>query len=183
MSENQTPDTDVQDELAALKARADLMGIPYSPNIGLDALRKKVNAKLESEEAPTAKSTGSKAKSRGDLRKEAAKLVRIRLTNMNPNKKDWEGEFFTAGNAMVGSFTKFVPFNIGEDGYHVPQIILNQIRERKFMIFEKVKGVGDVEIKRPRLVPEFAIEVLSPLTEKELKELAQRQRMARGDAL
>jgi hypothetical protein len=36
------------------------------------------------------------------------------------------------------------------------------------------------KVRRGRLIAEFAIEELSPLSEKELKELAQRQAMAAG---
>ena len=39
----------VPDELTTLKARADLMGVTYHPNIGLEKLRAKVNATVEPE--------------------------------------------------------------------------------------------------------------------------------------
>ena len=38
-----------QDELTALKERAKVLGITHSPNIGVEALRNKINAKLEAE--------------------------------------------------------------------------------------------------------------------------------------
>ena len=40
--------SDFKDELETLKARATQIGISYSPNIGLEALRKKVSDKLNS---------------------------------------------------------------------------------------------------------------------------------------
>ena len=46
------PDTAVPpiDRLAMLKSKADVMGISYSPNIGVDALAEKINAKLNGTE-------------------------------------------------------------------------------------------------------------------------------------
>ena len=39
---------ETQDELSALKARADLLGISYHPSIGLEKLREKVNKAMTS---------------------------------------------------------------------------------------------------------------------------------------
>lgn len=111
---------------------------------------------------------------RARKRREANKLVRIRLVCMNPAKKEWEGEVFTSGNSLVGSFTKFVPFNTDE-GWHVPGIIYNMIKDRQCQIFVAgPKGVGRVG----KMIKEFAVEILPDLTPEELHELAQRQAMA-----
>lgn len=56
MSEdNVGPETEEQipSELDSLKQRATIMGIPFSPNIGVDTLRARVNAKLNDEDDPT----------------------------------------------------------------------------------------------------------------------------------
>lgn len=165
-----TPNQDMQNELEVLKARADQLKIQYHPSIGLDKLREKVNEALKDKPDPQPKSIDPVAK------KEAAKLIRVRIACMNPLKKDWEGEIFDVGNSVVGSFKKFVPFNVE---WHIPQLMFNFIKERKFQTFytEKVNGQ---EVRRGKQVAEFSIEVLPPLTEKELKELAQRQAMAAG---
>lgn len=174
-----------QDELTALKARADQLGISYHPSIGVDKLREKVNAALADTDAATsageqAEQTETKAAPGKLTRKqEAAKLVRVRITCMNPNKREWEGELFTAGNTVVGSFTKFVPFDVE---WHVPQIILNMIKQRQCQVFYTTKDGRGNRIRKGKLIKEFAVEILPPLTEKELKELAQRQAMAAGNA-
>lgn len=177
------------DQLTVLKARAQRLGIKFHPSIGLEALRAKINETLgqtaaESdapavpvEAAPAVEETRNQARLR--LRKEAGKLVRIRLTCMNPNKKDWRGEVFTVSNSVVGTYRKFVPYN-NEEGWHVPQFILNMIKERKFQTFYTVKGVRGVAVRKGKLVPEFAVEIMPPLTEVELAELARRQAMAGG---
>lgn len=181
-----------QDELTSLKARADMLGVKYHPSIGLEKLREKVNAAIEGtdaaaedvqEEAQVAQPQEVKPETenerRGRMRREANKLVRIRVTCMNPAKREWEGEIFTAGNSVVGSFTKFVPFN-NEEGWYVPQIILKQIEQRQCQIFVTQKDGRGNSVRSGKLIKEFAVEILPDLSPKELQELAQRQAMAKG---
>ena len=184
-----TEETLVQDELATLKARADQLGLSYHPSIGLAKLRDKVNDYLAGKPAEPEATAPAKAEAprqeteaelRFRLREEQLKLVRIRLTCMNPAKSEWEGEIFTVGNTLVGSITKFVPFN-ADDGWHVPQILLDTLQERQCQIFTSVKAKNGVTVRQGKLIKEFAIEVLPNLTQQELKELAQRQAMARGE--
>lgn len=182
-------DTDeilTQDELTTLKARADLLGISYHPSIGLEKLREKINAATSDEAAQA--NAGQKDASaqeenvnqkRARLKKEALELVRIRVTCMNPAKAEWEGEIFTAGNSAIGSVTKFVPFN-ADAGWHVPRIIYQQLVERQCQIFTTVTDSRGNKSRKGKLIREFAIEVLPPLTQAELHELAQRQAMAKA---
>lgn len=172
-------DTDLQtpDELTALKARADLLGVTYHPSIGLEKLREKVNAALSSTEQDASVTQPSEAEERAEMQRKAAELVRIRVTCMNPAKKEWEGEIFTTGNAVVGTFKKFVPFN-ADEGWHVPRMILEMMQQRECQVFTTVKSKNGVSVRKGKLIKEFAIEILPPLTEQELKDLAQRQAMA-----
>ena len=181
------------DELTLLKQRAQTLGIKFHPSIGLESLRSKVSAALTREDAeeaaeeaaeepvPEAPAAESRIQMRNRLRKEASALVRVRVTCMNPNKKEWKGEIFTASNSIVGTFRKYVQFNT-EDGWHVPQIILNMIKARQFQTFYTIKNERGVAVRKGKLVPEFAVEVLPPLTEKELMELSRRQALAGGVA-
>lgn len=170
-----------QDELSVLKARADQLGISYHPSIGLEKLREKVNAALSksaaSEEAAPAPEKESEAERRSRLKREALKLIRVRITCMNPQKRAWEGEIFTAGNGVIGTVKKYVPFDIE---WHVPKIILDQIQARQCQIFQNYRDERGRSIKRGKLIKEFNVEILPPLSEKELAELARRQAMARG---
>lgn len=175
-------DNDVQgpSELDLLKQRATQMGLKFHHNIGLEKLKQMVNDKLngtQSEDdgaAPSAKLT--KAQLKMQMRKEANKLVRVRVTCMNPNKKEWQGEFFAVSNSYIGTIKKYVPFGVE---WHVPEVILKMIEARQFQTFynEKVKGRT---VRKGRLVKEFGVERLPPLTEQELKELARRQAMRDG---
>lgn len=183
-NEELTPEEQAQlekEELKLLKKRADQIGVSYSPNIGLDKLRERVEAKLngdtvEEEAVPEKKANETKLQRRNRIKKEALKLVRIRITCMNPAKRDYQGEILTVANNVIQD-RRFVPF---DTPWHVPQIMYNMIKERKYQIFVKKKSPQGIEYKEGRLVPEFAIEVLPPLTKKELEKLAQRQKMASG---
>jgi hypothetical protein len=191
------------DELSLLKDRADLMGIKYHPNIGLDKLRVKVAAAQEGspdseEEGPTGHeheeiqtiqdatpidpaNSDPGVIAAAARRNDAKQLVRIRVTNMNPTKGNMKGEIFSCGNAEIGFVKKYVPYN-AEAGWHVPKILLKMLQKKKYVAHYEVKE-GNKKIMKQKLVPELAIEILPPLTPQELKELGQRQIMAQGGAL
>lgn len=199
-------------ELDMLKERAALMGITHSNNIGVEALRKKVNAKMEGQAddtdesgvevaapvapvAPTAPVAKVNPLSADDvealtaelepvvqmtlqeyLQKKALKLVRIRISTMDPKKQDLQGEFFTVANDYIGTIKKHVPFGEQTDGgYHVPQCIYDLLKSREFLHVQTRTVNGQIETKT-RWVKEFSIEVLPPLTRAEIATLAADQR-------
>ena len=176
-------------ELENLKVRAEKLGVKFHPSISADKLREKIKAAQaegegsvgEQDEVKTTTGTDveSPAAKKLRLKHEGLKLVRVRITCMNPAKKEWEGEIFTVSNNAVGTVKRYVPYN-NEDGWHVEQILLNQLRERQCQIFVTDKDSRGNKIRKGKLIREFAIEVLEPLTEEERHELAQRQAMAKG---
>lgn len=159
-------------ELIALKERADLLGIKYHTNVGVDTLRERVNSHLTQEDKPQPRELSAVEERRRKMVAEAKKLVRVRITNMNPARKEFQGEIISASNNFTGTIKRFVPFGVE---WHVEQILLNAMRERMCQVFRAEKTKEGTTIKKPVLTPEFAIEVLPPLTEKELKELAAAQ--------
>ena len=189
MNEIENEEVIVQDELTTLKERATLMGLKFHPSISLDKLREKVNAATDESDEPASEGVSANVvapvieetmnQKRNRLKKEALALVRIRLTCMNPAKAEWEGEIFTIGNALIGSVKKFVPFN-ADDGWHVPTIILQQLQERQCQVFVSAKDARGNNVRRGKLIKEFAIEILPPLTKEELEELARRQAMSKA---
>lgn len=173
-------------ELASLKTRADLLGVKFHPSISVEKLREKVNAALvtvapvpDEPVVVAAVPEETLVQRRFRKKREANTLVRIRVTCMNPAKKDWAGEIFTSGNSLVGSFTKFVPFN-ADEGWHVPNIIVEQIKERQCQIFVPVKDARGNTTRKGKMIKEFAIEVMPDLTPDELAELARRQAMSKA---
>lgn len=188
------------DELQLLKQRAKAMGINFSGNIGLDALKAKINAKMNDEPQPEEdeKSNGDdssepdaqkveapkaerkltlqeqKAQVRLQMKKEEMALVRLRITNLNPQKKDLPGEIFTVANEYIGTVRKFIPYGeLTDDGFHVPMIIYRQLKDRKFL---HIRTVKDKRTGTPRVVTswqrEFALEELPQLTKEQLRDLA-----------
>ena len=171
-------DETLPDELTTLKQKADRMEITYHPSIGVEKLREKVNAALNEAPAEMAAPFELTEEQRNQkIVNEATKLVRVRITCMNPYKKDWDGEIITVSNSIVGTLKKYIPFN-APDGWHVPQMMLNALQERQCQTFYNEKSKNGVTIRKGRLIKEFAIEILPPLSKEELKDLAQQQAMA-----
>lgn len=112
------------------------------------------------------------------LKAHANALIRVNISVMNPVMKEWEGEIITGGNSLVGSIKKFVHFNT-TDGYHIPRVIYNILRDRECQIFYTAKDDRGNKVRRAKSIKEFAIEVLEPLTQEELEDLAASQ-AARG---
>lgn len=268
MSDTEANDLPQVSELELLKKRADMMGISYSNNIGVDALKEKINAKMGEDgndtsqkselpastpaptptpvaapkpavtapvapaatQAPTpvptpapvqapvqtavaqtasqepaedkdavirqlraqleqstatvpataqiAEPVAPKKSLRQYLYETQMKLVRVRITNLDPKKKDLPGEIVTVANEYLGTVRKFIPFGEHTDeGYHIPQILLTELEGRKFLSIntsKKNKRTGTPEVS-DRWAKEFAIEILPSLTVDELNRLATAQ--------
>ena len=119
----------------------------------------------------------TKAERRQIALAEAMKLVRVRISNLDPKKKDLPGEIVTVANGVVGTVRKFIPFGEAtDDGYHIPFILYQHLKERTFVQVRQVrdKRTG-TNSTQTRDVREFAIEILEPLTQAELDQLAQAQ--------
>ena len=179
MTEDVSQDLPTQDEFETLKNRAAMLGIKYHPSIKLEALREKVNTYIKSDSMESGSSESTDASPAETLRKEVAKLIRIRLTCMNPAKKEWDGEVISVGNSTVGTFKKYIPFN-ADEGWHVPKIIYDFLCERQCQVFTTVTNSRGDKVRKGKLIKEFSIEVLPQLTEAELQELARRQAMSRS---
>lgn len=191
------------DELAMLKQRAKLMGIAFSNNIGVAKLKALIEAKQNDEAAPTSEGVPSdedgddtpvnplelgepvkpKLTLRQQLLLDAMKLVRLRITNLDPKKKDLPGEIITVANEYIGTVKKYVPFGeVTEDGYHVPYVIYEILKNRKFLNIRTItnkQNPAQVRVDQ-KWVPEFALEVLPSLTPEELAKLATAQLAAGG---
>lgn len=179
-----------QTRLDELKARATELGIKFSPNIGETTLEQKIIdketelygiKKVKEPEAPKIPKNETPTQRRLRLKREASKLIRVRVNCLNPNKRNWPGEIISVGNANIGTWKKYVPFNL-ETGYHIPQIIYNVLVNRECQIFYKVKGKdGRPDVMRGKLIKEFNVEVLPALTKKELEKLAARQAVSQAE--
>ncbi len=189
-------------EIELLKAQADQLGIPYKANIGVETLRSRIHAKLEGTEdtadadadvdgngVPAAAENNSpqltKAQrlqaTRDRQMKEMTRLIRVRINCLNPLKGQLKGEIVTVANSFVGTVRKFIPFGEATDnGYHVPKILLDELKARRFNSVQTRKGPNGEILPNQRLVPEFSIEELEPLTKEDLAKLAAAQKAAAG---
>lgn len=175
------------DEMTILKQRATMMGIKFSNNIGLEALRKKVadaqEGITEQEQAEVNPLATAPAAVQEDklsmaqrIRLENTRLIRVRIQNLDPKKKDLPGEILTVANDYMGTVRKFVPYGEATDnGYHIPYCLYKLLKSRKFLHVSVKKGRNGKERVEQQWVREFAIEILPPLTPEELKQLGQAQ--------
>lgn len=203
MSINDKPTTDVEvnvqgnedtvndiampSELEVLKQRATLMNIKFSNNISVEKLREKIEAAQVKDEPVVEEAavnplgekqeTGVKKMTLGQkIRAEQTRLIRVRIQNLDPKKKDLPGEIITVANEYMGTVRKFVPFGeVTDNGYHIPYCIYEFLKERKFINITTRKGKNGLPDIRATEAREFSIEVLPPLTEAELAQLAQAQ--------
>jgi anti-sigma28 factor (negative regulator of flagellin synthesis) len=200
--QTQNSNDDSVDELSLLKQRARMMGVEFSNNIGIETLKERIQAKMsgDKDQGNTTQSGGgtnvpsmedpevstpAPKKKRKTLRQKLAeenlKLVRLRITNLDPKKKDLPGEIITVANEYMGTVRKFVPFGeVTENGYHVPYCIYKNLKSRKFLnirTFKDRRNNNQIKVEQS-WAQEFALEVLPPLTKEELEKLASAQTAA-----
>lgn len=187
-SNDTVDDVPMPDELTVLKQRAKLMNISFSNNISLEKLRQKiadaqegkasepeqeepeVNPLEDTKKAPVKE---TEAQMRQRIRLEQTRLIRVRIQNLDPKKKDLPGEIITVANEYMGTIRKFVPFGEATDnGYHIPYCIYEFLKNRKFLNIRVTKNGKNIE---QAWVREFAIEELPPLTREDLDKLAAAQ--------
>lgn len=187
------------DELTLLKERAKQMGIPFSNNISLETLRKRIADKMEGKDEPevnplagdseiaaiTAAPKKLDAKQnalalRKLMQREQMKLVRVRITNMDPKKKDLPGEIWTVSNEYLGNVRKMIPYGEQtDDGFHIPYCLFRQLQSKRFLHIRTVKDrVTGLERQEKQWVKEFSLDVLPDLTKEELARLAAAQAAA-----
>lgn len=191
------------DELTLLKQRATLMNISFSNNIKVETLRAKIAAKMgeddqadsedddeqnDEDEAPLEEEVvvapAPKKSKLQTLREEQMgsqlKLVRCRIANLDPKKKDLPGEIFTIANEYIGTVRKYVPYGeVTDDGYHIPFCIYTDLEARRFQNIRTTRDRRTGQTKtETSWQKEFSIEILPPLTEQELAQLAHAQQAA-----
>ena len=163
-----------QQEIDALKLLCDNASISYHPSIGLDKLREKVAAyekAKETKEIKTALANQGVAKINAS-RLDALKLIRVRVACMNPDKREYQGEYFTASNRAAGTVTRMVPFGVD---WHIESILLDMLQDKVFRQSYDVPDGKGGKARKNRFVKAYAIEILPALTTEELKELSASQ--------
>lgn len=165
-----------------LRENGKLLGLNFGPNEGIPSMRQKLmEAREQLLQEPLVKDTALPVSeqdndllARRNLRLEMTKLVRIQIACLNPAKAELPGEIFTVHNNVVGTVKKFVPYNEAGEAYHVPYILYKFLKRKKYLQI-KDPPKGSKAGPTTKMVPEFAITVLDPLTPAQLKELARAQ--------
>ena len=119
------------------------------------------------------------------LQREQMKLVRVRITNLDPKKKNLPGEVFTVANEYLGTVRKYIPYGeVSDEGYHVPYCIYRELESRRFLDIRtyKDRANGNKIRVEQRWAKEFAIEVMPHLSQIELRQLAVAQMAEVGDS-
>jgi hypothetical protein len=173
----ESPDSLSADEKAELEA---LRAKVYS----LEAERQRITSEaLNPLAGDKAGATPSKHMTKRDLvRKNALKLVRVRIANMDPKKKDLPGEVLSVANRYIGTVKKYIPYTAEqtENGYHIPQVLYDELDSRRYLHIRTFKDRQTGQQRQETSwQKEFALEVLPPLTIQELAELKAAQQ-ARG---
>ena len=177
--------------IETLRAELDGLGVSYTNRMKEATLKKLLiehqgydpEAEEESpvlaqeEKASTKKQATSPAKTKsiGEMRKEATKLVRVIVRPNDPNKAEYSGDYFSIGNEVLGFITKFVPYN-NEEGWHVPRILVDQIKAQQVQLWRTKKLSNGMDSKEGYLTNAYNVTELPPLTKSELEELARRQK-------
>ena len=105
-----------------------------------------------------------------EANKNAMKLVRVKVNCNNPNKVNYEGEIFTVLNSHT-EIKKFVPFNVPT---HIPTIMYNMLKEKECTVFKK-KKINGIPSSVTKLIKEYTIEELPPISNEELEAIKHRQ--------
>ncbi|AFO70573.1 hypothetical protein [Pseudomonas phage PA26] len=204
LSEAPLESPDTRSELEVLQEKATALGISFRSNTGVEKLREKINAVLndeavgdeEEDEATEATSSipkpsaeagaaalkaaeAPRLKTEGELRRDrrlaAHRLIRCRITCHNPNKNDWDAEYFSIGNDEIGTIRRLVPYEVD---WHVPEALLNFIKSKQYQHFYTVTEqtpMGPQKVRRSKSVREFSVEILPQLSEDELESLRKQQ--------
>ena len=111
------------------------------------------------------------------VRAKAMKLHRVRITNLNPDDAPLSGSIVTVVNKYLGKVSKYIPFGEeSENGYHIPEILLNHLKSQKFALRKEVKNSKfGIKKYKTTLVNKYSIETLDPLTPEELAGLKLKQ--------
>ena len=107
---------------------------------------------------------------------DALKLIRVIVRPNDPLKLESAGEIFSYGSDLIDNkFTKkYVPFN-NEEGWHITNMMLENIKAAECQIFKKVTRNGQESMEAQK-IKAYNVAVLPPLTQAEIDKIAVRQK-------
>lgn len=162
LDSNESSDDEPKDNVPTNDENKDVKTSPTDNDAFIEKLKNLTFTQAESKAAK---------QSADERLKDAMKLVRCVVTCNNKNKTEYLGEVFSVQNAKLKEVKKFVPFG---EITHIPQILFNMLKERKYQMF-KTKRENGIPKTTSHLINEFNIDVLPPITREELEAIKQKQ--------
>ena len=166
-----------------LKDKADLLGISYAGNISTEKLRELVNKANEPLEVTEPKQEKASANTTNEvdpvaIRLELTKKVRVLITCNDPLMKDYDTTpYYSFSNSTLTLPSITVPLGVE---WHIPNAYVGMLQAMECKIPVKSKDEKGRPITIRRTVKKYNVNVLPPLTAKELEELKQAQIMRDG---
>lgn len=176
-----TSNLETEQLLENLKKEADMLGISHNHKSTVNSLTKKIRAFKEAmdtgvvEEKNTSTTSDVEAQRRKSVIAKARKLVRVEITCNDP-KLRVRGQIFRSVSNSYVTVRKVVPLDTPT---FVPQLILDNMRESKYLTFIK-KKVNGGETSVPKEVHTYNIRELDPIKPEELQRIAIRQQADRA---
>ena len=160
-------------ELESVKEIATNMGIKVGNIKDVDKIKAMIEEKRSPIETEAPEIQLDKRQRYSKVRKEATKLVRVRITPMSPFERQLDNTLVEVGNKAV-KIKRVVPFN---EVWHVEAMVLKALQGRKFRTKkERVDPQTRRKIYENVFSASYGIEILPALTAEELKELSADQR-------
>lgn len=167
------------------KQQAHIRGIDFPQNIPTQKLKDLVQARIAEMDAKHSGSTGTRGRSTLErLAPEVLKnidqataLVRFRIDVLDPSRQDWTGMYVTAGNDNFSAVRRLIPFNAPV--WHAERILVEVLKGMKYTYRKSERHprlrTHIDNMSKEKYLPCFKITELPPLTEEELKALAEQQ--------
>jgi hypothetical protein len=112
----------------------------------------------------------------------AMTLIRCRVLPRDPVKVGWKAELITVANDLIGDVRRRVDFNVDT---HIPYCIYVTLKNKKVKIYDENKVSGDKKTGEitggSDVIDAYSITLLPKLTEKELIDLARKQKLRSTD--
>ena len=180
METNQSTENQLTPEelLADLKAKADLIGVSYSPNIGYDKLKAKVDEALAPKVGTASTVELTKEEEALAIRQNMTKLVRCIISSNDPAMREWDmTPYYSISNSLITLPKQTFPLNVE---WHVPQAYVDMLESMTCGIPVKTKDEKGRSITVRKTIKKYNINVLPPLTLEELESLKAAQIMRDG---
>jgi hypothetical protein len=191
-------------KLQHIRAQADMLGVTYHHRAGIAKIQQLIDDHLIAQNTTEIPEPGAEASIRTEpiakgypdkiipmteaeykketqreARMQVGALKRVRITCLDPNKKNWPGELISVGSAKLGTFKRYVPFDT-EEPWHIPKIIYDVLSERMCSVPVKKKDSRGHKTTAYKQIKAYSITIEEPMTQPEIDELARQQALAGG---